>query len=77
LHKLAPLFDKIGVNECNGDLTPIEESLRLYPMKAQLWMCTVALGLASVGWCQDQQKPLFLLVEPTKIIPPITSTRWM
>jgi hypothetical protein len=32
-------------------------------MKPRLWAFIVAILVASVSWCQDQQKPLVLLVE--------------
>ena len=35
-------------------------------MKPRRWVSIVAIVLASAAWCQDQQKPLFLLVEPSK-----------
>ena len=38
-------------------------------MKPRLWVFTVAMIIASAGWCQDQQRPLFLLVEPSKDYP--------
>jgi hypothetical protein len=33
-------------------------------MKPRLWAFILAILLASVSWCQNQQKPLVLLVEP-------------
>jgi hypothetical protein len=42
----------------------LSNRLHCNPMKPRLWAFTIAILLASVSWCQDQQKPLVLLVEP-------------
>lgn len=35
-------------------------------MKARILVCIFVMFLAAAGWCQDQPKSLFLLVEPAK-----------